>query len=48
LVDGEIVLPGGAETGWCFYDVDFELVASQTFDVTWLIKGWDDPGLNFR
>ena len=35
-------------TGWCFYDVDLDLVGDQTFDVTWKVRGWDDPGFGVR
>lgn len=44
------VLPGNPEEpfGWCFYDLDPELVGDQLWNVTWRVRGWDDPGFSFR
>ena len=40
-------LPDGAETGWCFYDIEFDLNAG-LWDVTWHVYGIDDPKFSFK
>lgn len=40
-------LPGGATTGWCFYDIDFDL-NDGLWDITWFIYGIDDPKFVFK
>jgi hypothetical protein len=43
----EPMLPGAATTGWCFYDLDFDLDGG-LWDITWFVYGIDDPKFVFK